>query len=147
MGQEHDLLFRLAVSGAKFVHVPEPLSMNRTGHNPRSISYVTGRNPRHFESLLYRFEQNLVGTPLWQPHVRNALACRFHQTAVRYLMGGDKACARSAFSHAWELDPSYASNLSLPRHIVMPLVGGYAAERFLIWLRGLLSRRQEDCVC
>ncbi len=142
MGQEHDLLFRLALHGAKFVHVPEPLSMNRTGHNPSSISHVTSRNPHHFESLLCRFEQKLVGTPLWQPHVRNALACRFHQTAVRYLMVGDKARARSAFGHAWKLEPAYVSNLSRPRHMVIPLVGGYAAERFLIWLRGLFPRRQ-----
>jgi glycosyltransferase involved in cell wall biosynthesis len=143
MGQEHDLLFRLAVRGARFAHVAEPLSLNHTGHNPQSISYVASHNPHHFESLLYRFEQKLVGTLLWQPHVRNALAYRFHLTAVQYLVVEDMKSAHSAFSHAWELNPAYASRLSLPRRMLVPLVGGYPAERLLIWLRRLIQRSGE----
>ena len=141
MGQEHDLLFRLAVHRARFVHVPEPLSLNRTGHNPRSISSLASHDPRHFESLLYRFEQKLVGTPLWEPHVREALAYRLHQTGVRYLMVGDTKSARSVFGHAFELEPAYASQLSRSRHMLIPVIGGYPTERFFFWLRRLFPRR------
>ncbi|MGD0237329.1 MAG: glycosyltransferase [Syntrophorhabdales bacterium] len=140
MGQEHDLLFRLAVHGARFVYVPEPLSFNRTGHNPDSITSVTSRNPGNFEALLLRFEQRLIDTPLWKPHVRVALSGRFHEVAVQYLRIGDEIRARLAFIHACELEPAYVSYLSFPRRLLTPLIGPFRAEQLLIRLRRLFPR-------
>ena len=75
-GQEHDLLLRLACRGAKFGYLPEALSLNRTGHNVNSITSVTSRDPRHYEALLFQFEDRLRETDFWNPQVRSALARR-----------------------------------------------------------------------
>jgi glycosyltransferase involved in cell wall biosynthesis len=140
MGQEHDLLFRLAVEGFKMAYVPEALSLNRTGHNPQSITRVTSKEPCHLERLLEHFEKLLENTTLWTHEVRAALACRFHLTGVKYLSSQNRQKAITMFQHAATLDRTYMCYLPFSRRLTVPLVGGYLAEAILIHLRRLLPR-------
>jgi glycosyltransferase involved in cell wall biosynthesis len=139
-GQEHDLLFRLAVEGFKLAYVPEALSLNRTGHSPYSITSLTSQDPLHLERLFDRFEKMLESTPLWTREVRAALAWRFHLTGVRYLSAQNRPKAITMFQHAATLDRRYISYLPISRRLTVPLVGAYFAESFLIHLRRLLPR-------
>ncbi|MGD0623093.1 MAG: glycosyltransferase family A protein [Thermodesulfobacteriota bacterium] len=139
-GQEHDLLFRLAVEGFKLAYVPEALSLNRTGHNSHSITSLTSQHPLHLERLFDRFEKMLENTPLWTREVRAALAWRFHLTGVKYLSAQNRRKAVMMFQHAVTLDRRYMSYLPFSRRLTVPLVGAYFAEAFLIHLRRLLPR-------
>jgi glycosyltransferase involved in cell wall biosynthesis len=139
-GQEHDLLFRLAVEGFRLAYVPEALSLNRTGHNPQSITYLTSQHPFHLERLFDRFEKMLESTPLWTREVRTALAWRFHLTGVKYLSAQNRRKAVMMFQHAVTLDRRYMSYLPFSRRLTVPLFGAYFAEAFLIHLRRLLPR-------
>jgi glycosyltransferase involved in cell wall biosynthesis len=139
-GQEHDLLLRLAIKGCKFAYVPEALSLNRTGHNPRSITCVTSQDPYHLEMLFSRFRDRLKNTKLWTPEVRGVLAWRFHYVGVKYLAVGNKTRAIMMFHMAKELHRKYRSRLPFSRRCLVPLVGEYLAERFLNKIRSLLPR-------
>ena len=141
MGQEHDLLVRLALRGFKLAHVPEPLSLNRTGHNPYSITTITAQNPIHLETLMRRFEERLANSPVWTSQVRMALARRFHGIGVRYLAIRNKKEAIKMFRHARKITPLYSLYLPRSRQYLVPLIGGYLSERFLSGLRHLFPRR------
>jgi glycosyltransferase involved in cell wall biosynthesis len=142
MGQEHDLLFRLAAGGFKFAYVPEALSLNRIGHNPHSITCVTSGDPHCLETLFSRFEERLKNTMLWTPQVRSALAWRFHYVGVQYLTVNNKTRAMMMFRRAREVDRKYISRLPFSRRCLVPYIGGYLAERFLNLLRHVLMRSE-----
>ena len=139
-GQEHDLLFRLAFERFKIACVPEALSLNRTGHNPHSITSLTSQYPFHLERLFDRFEKMLENTPLWTREVRAALAWRFHFTGVQYLRIHDKSQALRMFQRAKRLEKRYISCLPVSRRLLVPLAGGYFAERVLTKLRQIFPR-------
>lgn len=139
-GQEHDLLFRLAFEGFRLAYVPEALSLNRTGHNPHSITSLTSQRPFHLERLFDRFEKMLEDSPLWTGEVRAALAWRFHLTGVKYLSAQNRPKAIRMFQHAATLDRRYISYLPFSRRLTVPLVGAYFAEAVLIYLRRLVPR-------
>ncbi len=138
-GQEHDLLFRMAFEGFKLAYVPEALSLNRTAHNPYSITSMTS-NPPHLEKLFDRFEERLKKTTLWTAEVRAALAWRFYDVGVRYLVAHNKIHAIRMFRRAEELNTDYVGRLPFSRRCLTPLMGGYLAESFLTWLRRMLPR-------
>jgi glycosyltransferase involved in cell wall biosynthesis len=139
-GQEHDLLLRMALEGFKLAYVPEALSLNRTAHNLYSITAMTSPNPSHLEKLFDRFEEKLKKTTLWTGEVRAALACRFHHTGVGYLGVANYSDARRMFHRARGLDGRYSASLPLSRRLLVPITGGYLAERILIKLRQRLPR-------
>lgn len=139
-GQEHDLLFRLAVGGFKVVYVPEACSLNRVGHNSQSITHKSSQYPNLFKKILCRFEEKLVHTSLWTPEVRAALASRFHEMGVRYLKANDRPQAIMMFRHARDIERKYIDGLPLSRRCLVPLIGGYLAERFLNRLRQIVPQ-------
>jgi glycosyltransferase involved in cell wall biosynthesis len=143
-GQEHDLLFRLACRGIKFAYLPEALSLNRIHHNPSSITSITSKNPGHFEVLLSQFEERLRGTNFWVPQVRSALARRFHNLGVQYLIVGDKENSIKALKHAKTLHQIYTKDLPLSRRFMIPFLGSYLAEKFLTKLRQSFPRPSEQ---
>jgi glycosyltransferase involved in cell wall biosynthesis len=143
-GQEHDLLFRLAYRGIKFAYLPEALSLNRTAHNPSSITFITSKNPGHFEVLLSQFEERLRGTDFWVPQVRSALARRFHNLGVQYLIVGDKENSRKALKHAKALHQIYTKDLPFSRRFMIPFLGSYLTEKFLRKLRQSFPRPSEQ---
>jgi glycosyltransferase involved in cell wall biosynthesis len=139
-GQEHDLLSQLARRGTKFAYLPEALSLNRIGHNPSSITSVTSKNPGYYEDLLSQFEGSLRGTDYWDPKVRSALARRFHSLGIQYLVVGDKENSIKALKHARALHQIYLKDLPFSRRFMIPLLGGYLAEKFLRKLRQSFPR-------
>ncbi len=139
-GQEHDLLFRMSLGGFNLAYLPEPLSLNRTGHNPDSITSLTLHNPYPHEYLLRRFEERLRATSLWTPSVRAALACRFYRVGVEYLATGNRLQSAKLFQHATKLDQTFVSYLTRSRRWLVPICGAYLAERFLATARGLFPR-------
>ena len=139
-GQEHDLLLRLVVAGFKLSCIPEGLSLNRTGHNPQSITRVTSQDPYHLERLYDRFEKLLENASLWTREVRAALAWRFHFTGMQYLTVHDRSRALRMFQRARQLEKRYMSCLPVTRRLLVPLAGGYFAERFLTKLRQIFPR-------
>jgi glycosyltransferase involved in cell wall biosynthesis len=136
-GQEHELLLRLALARAAFAYVPKALSCNRTKHNPGSITSVTQKYPDRLEKLFCHFEAMLKETELWLPPVRAALASRFYRVGVEYVTNENRECASRVFQHARELDPNFISYLPRSRRWLVPMCGGYLAERFLKTLRQL----------
>jgi glycosyltransferase involved in cell wall biosynthesis len=134
-GQEHDLLLRLALTGAKFAYVPKALSCNRTNHNFDSITSVTQQQPDRLEKLFCRFETMLKNADLWVPPVRAALAWRFHRTGVNFMALRDRERAIAMFDKAMAIEPNYISELPLPRRLLVPIWGGYTAEKLLTKLR------------
>lgn len=130
-GQEHDLLFRLALNGFKFAYLHQPLSLNRTRINPHSITTRTSREPSRLESLLLQFEEKLRGSQFWTKRVRIPLALRYYRLAVQYLEANNKPNAIRSFQHAEKLDKEYISLLPRSRRYTVPVLGGYISEKLL----------------
>jgi glycosyltransferase involved in cell wall biosynthesis len=139
-GQEHELLMRLALAGAKFAYVPRALSCNRTRHNPASITSVTQKHPDRLEELFCRFEAMLKETQLWVPSVRAALGRRFHTVGVNYMALGNHKRALTMFEKAKEIEPGYVTALPFSRRLLVPILGGHTAERLLRELRKIAVR-------
>jgi hypothetical protein len=129
-GQEHDLLLRFAITGSKFAYVPKALSCNRTKHNPRSITTMAQQYPNRLEELFCHFEAMLKKTELWLPQVRAALGWRFHMVGIDYLHLGNSRRAVAMFEKASQIEPKYVAELPLSRRLVIPMLGGYIAEKF-----------------
>jgi glycosyltransferase involved in cell wall biosynthesis len=130
-GQEHELLLRLALAGARFAYVPKALSCNRTKHNPDSITSVAQRHPDRLENLFCRFERMVKEAELWVPSVRRAIGRRFHMIGVYYMVIGDRKRAVSMFEKAKEIEPKYINGLSMSRRLLVPILGGYTTETLL----------------
>jgi hypothetical protein len=139
-GQEHELLLRLALAGSKFAYVPGALSCNRTSHNHNSITSVTQQHPDRIEELFCRFEGMLKETDLWLPPVRAALSWQFHMVGVNYIHSSDIRRAFAMFEKAKEIEPNYIAELPLSRRLLVPILGGYTAEKLLRKLRKIAAR-------
>jgi glycosyltransferase involved in cell wall biosynthesis len=138
-GQEHDLLLRLALIGAKFTYVPKALSCNRTNHNLNSITSVTQGNPDRLEKLFWHFEGMLKETELWVPRVRAALSLRFHMVGVEYMALDKHGEAITMFEKAKRVAPKYILGLPLSRRLLVPMVGEYMAEKLIRRIREKLG--------
>ena len=134
-GQEHQLLLRLALTGAKFTYVPKALSCNRTNHNFDSITSVTQQHPDRLEKLFCRFETTLKNADLWVPPVRAALGWRFHRVGIDFLHLGNSRRAAEMFEKARQIEPKYIAELPFSRRLLVPVLGGYTAEKLLTRLR------------
>jgi glycosyltransferase involved in cell wall biosynthesis len=134
-GQEHELLVRFALTEAKFAYVPKALSCNRIKHNFDSITSVTQQHPDRLEELFCRFEEMLKQTEQWLPPVRAALGWRFHMVGTNYLHLGDSRRAVEMFEKARRIEPKYIAELPFSRRLLIPVLGGYAAETLLRRLR------------
>ncbi len=134
-GQEHELLLRLALTGAKFNYVPKALSCNTTNHNFDSITSVTQQHPDRLEKLFCRFETMLKNADLWVPPVRAALGWRFHRVGIDFLHLGNSRRAVEMFEKARHIEPQYVVELPFSRRLLVPVLGGYTAETFLAKLR------------
>lgn len=134
-GQEHELLLRLALGGARFSYVPRALSCNRTKHNPDSITSVAQRHIDRLEELFCRFERMVKEAELWVPSVRRAIGRRFHMIGMYYMVIGDRKRAVSMFEKAKEIEPKYINGLSMSRRLLVPILGGYKTENLLRKLR------------
>ena len=134
-GQEHELLLRLALTGAKFTYVPKALSCNRTNHNFDSITSVAQQHPDRLEKLFCRFETMLKKADLWVPPVRAALSWRFHRVGIDFLHLGSSPRAVEMFEKAKHIEPKYIAELPFSRRLLVPVLGGYTAEKLLTKLR------------
>jgi glycosyltransferase involved in cell wall biosynthesis len=138
-GQEHDLLFRLALNSFKFVYLKQPLSVNRTHINPHSITTTTSRDPSHLECVLAQFEEKLRGTELWSKRIRISLAYRYYGLAVQYMKINDRLNAIRSFRHAKKINSGYISLLPRSRRLTVPVLGGYLSEKLLNMLNYAMS--------
>jgi glycosyltransferase involved in cell wall biosynthesis len=143
-GQEHELLLRLALTGSKFAYVPGALSCNRTSHNYNSITSVTQQHPDRLEELFCRFEGMLKETDLWLPPVRAALSSQFHMVGVNYIHFSNMQKALAMFKKAKEIEPDYIAGLPLSRRLLVPILGGYTAEKLLRKLRKIAARSEKS---
>ena len=134
-GQEHELLLRLALTGAKFAYVSKALSCNRIRHNFDSITSVTQRHPDRLEELFSRFETMVKNADLWLPPVRAALGWRFHRAGVDFMALHNRERAIAMFNKARVIEPDYIAELPLSRRLLVPIWGGYTAEKLLTKLR------------
>jgi glycosyltransferase involved in cell wall biosynthesis len=139
-GQEHELLLCLALTGAKFAYVPKALSCNRTKHNLDSITSVTQQHPDRSEELFCRFETMLKKRELWLPPVRAALGWRFHRVGIDFLHLGNTRRAVEMFEKARHIEPKYVAELPFSRRLLVPILGGYTAEKLLTRFRQTAAR-------
>jgi glycosyltransferase involved in cell wall biosynthesis len=139
-GQEHELLLRLALTGTKFAYVPKALSCNRTNHNFDSITSVTQQYPDRLEKLFCRFETMLKNADLWVPPVPAALGWRFHRVGIDFLHLGNSRRAAEMFEKARRIEPKYIAELPFSRRLLVPILGGYTAEKLLTTLRHTAGR-------
>jgi glycosyltransferase involved in cell wall biosynthesis len=139
-GQEHELLLRLVLAGSKFAYVSGALSCNRTCHNHNSITSVTHQHPNRLEELFYRFEGMLKETDMWLAQVRAALSWQFHMVGVNYIHLSNMQRALVMFEKAREIEPNYIAGLPLSRRLLVPILGGYRAEKLLGKLRKIVVR-------
>jgi glycosyltransferase involved in cell wall biosynthesis len=142
-GQEHELLLRLALTGSKFAYVPGALSCNRVNHNHNSITSVTQQHPDRLEELFCRFEGMLKDTDLWLPPVRAALSWQFHMVGVNYINFNDGQKALAMFRKAKGIEPNYIAGLPLSRRLLVPILGGYTAEKVFRKLRKIAIRSRK----
>ena len=140
--QEYDLHLRLALTGARFVHVPRVVTHIRHHASPDRItntSPMLDDPDRHLQVLHERREmiEEKLGRPLPAP-IAEAMA-RGHWVQMRSLVqsGRGEAAARYA-AEARRLDPGVRHAGALFRAL-STVAGPVGAERVLIRMRHLAS--------
>jgi hypothetical protein len=96
---------------------------------------VTQQHPDRLEKLFFRFETMVKNADLWVPPVRAALGWRFHRVGIDFLHLGNSPRALGMFEKAIQIDPKYIAELPLTRRLLVPVLGGYTAEKLLTKLR------------
>jgi hypothetical protein len=59
---------------------------------------------------------------------------------VNYIHSGNRQRAVEMFNMARQIEPKYVAGLPLSRRLLVPILGGYAAEKLLRKLRKIAAR-------